>query len=204
MLINSERVKRELNLILLLVLAVTLYGQSAEVLFGEKLASAALRLTQQEVIYDPGYYSIGYPYGDVPANRGVCSDVVIRAFRLLGIDLQQEVHEDMVAHFEAYPQIWGLSGPDSNIDHRRVPNLMKYFERYGSEKGITATAADYLPGDVVCWNLGGGVTHIGIIIDRMSEDGLRPMVVHNIGRGQVTEDCLFDYRIIGHYLYQGK
>ena len=202
MLIN--RVNRKFNLIFLLVLAGTLYGQSTEVIFGEKLASAALQLTRQDVIYDPGYYSIGYPNGDVPANRGVCSDVVIRAFRLLGIDLQQEVHEDMTANFEVYPQIWGLSSPDSNIDHRRVPNLMKYFERYGSEKEITETAADYLPGDVVCWNLGGGVTHIGIVIDLMSEDGLRPMVVHNIGRGQVAEDCLFSYQIIGHYLYQGK
>lgn len=196
--------RRNLNLIFLLVLAGTLYGQSAEVLFGKKLAGAALQLTGQEVIYDPGYYSIVYPNGDIPSNRGVCSDVVIRAFRLLGIDLQQEVHEDMAANFEVYPQIWGSSGPDSNIDHRRVPNLMKYFERYGSVKDITAIAADYLPGDVVCWNLGGGVTHIGIIIDRMSENGLRPMVVHNIGRGQVAEDCLFNYRIIGHYFYQGK
>jgi uncharacterized protein YijF (DUF1287 family) len=200
----SDRVKKEFNLMLLLVLAGTIYGQSTEVLFGEKLANAALQLTEQTVIYDPGYYSMGYPNGDVPANRGVCSDVVIRAFRLVGTDLQQEVHEDMVAHFEAYPQIWGLSGPDSNIDHRRVPNLMRFFERYGSEKEITETASDYLPGDVVCWNLGGGVTHIGIVIDRMSEDGSRPMVVHNIGRGQVAEDCLFDYRIIGHYFYQGK
>jgi len=198
------RVRRKFNVIFLLMLAGTLYGQSAEVLYGEKLAGAALQLTGQEVIYDPGYYSIAYPNGDVPANRGVCSDVVIRAFRLVGTDLQQEVHEDMVAHFEVYPQIWGSRGPDSNIDHRRVPNLMKYFERFGTVKAITSTAADYLPGDVVCWNLGGGVTHIGIIIDRMSEDGLRPMVVHNIGRGQVAEDCLFDYRIIGHYFYKGK
>jgi hypothetical protein len=130
--------------------------------------------------------------------------VVIRAYRRLGIDLQREVHEDMVEYFELYPQYWGLSRPDSNIDHRRVPNLMKYFERHGSDKKITNSATDYQPGDIVCWNLGGAVTHIGIIINRMSSDGLRPLVVHNIGRGQVVEDCLFDYRIIGHYIYQGK
>lgn len=187
-----------------LVLVVTVCGQSGEDLFAEKLVSAALLLTEQEVVYDPGYYAIDYPNGDVPANRGVCSDVVIRAYRLQGIDLQREVHEDMAAHFESYPDIWGLSRPDANIDHRRVPNLMKFFERHGTEKAITGCAADYLPGDIVCWNLGGAVTHIGIIVNSRSRDGLRPMVVHNIGRGQVVEDCLFDFRIIGHYIYQAN
>jgi uncharacterized protein YijF (DUF1287 family) len=110
----------------------------------------------------------------------------------------------MVANFELYPDIWGLKRPDANIDHRRVPNLMKYFERYGTERPITDRAADYLPGDIVCWNLGGAVTHIGIIANSRSQDGVRPMLVHNIGGGQVLEDCLFDYRIIGHLIYQGK
>lgn len=195
---------RQLLFTSLLFLTVSLYGQSAEELFAERLADAALLLTQQEVLYDPAYYSIDYPNGDVPSNRGVCTDVVIRAYRVLDIDLQREVHEDMVAHFQLYPSIWGLSRPDSNIDHRRVPNLMKYFERFGTEKAITSRAADYLPGDIVCWNLGGGITHIGILVKNSSSTGSRPLVVHNIGGGQVVEDCLFDFRIIGHYIYNGK
>jgi len=200
----AKQLKRLLYTAALLLLFLTVYGQNSEEHFAEELASSALRLTEQEVIYDPAYYSIDYPNGDVPADRGVCTDVVIRAYRGMSIDLQQEVHEDMLDHFELYPDIWGLERPDANIDHRRVPILMKYFERYGTEKPITETAADYLPGDIVCWNLGGAVTHIGIIANSRSEDGLRPMLIHNIGRGQVLEDCLFAYRIIGHYIYQGK
>jgi uncharacterized protein YijF (DUF1287 family) len=187
-----------------LILSQSVYGQTGGDLFAGELAAAALELTEQEVFYDPGYYAIDYPMGDVPAGRGVCTDVVIRAYRAMDIDLQQEVHEDMLSNFELYPQIWGLSRPDPNIDHRRVPNLMKYFARHGEEKAISHRAGDYVPGDIVCWDLGGGVTHIGIIAERMSPDGLRPMVVHNIGRGQVLEDCLFDNRIIGHYIYQGN
>jgi uncharacterized protein YijF (DUF1287 family) len=187
-----------------LLLSATGCGQSGEADFAEEFASAALLLTEQEVVYDPAYYGMDYPNGDVPAGKGVCSDVVIRAYRTMGIDLQREVHEDMLANFELYPDIWGLERPDTNIDHRRVPNLMKYFERYGKERAITDRAADYLPGDIVCWNLGGAVTHIGIIANSRSQDGVRPMLVHNIGGGQVLEDCLFDYRIIGHYIYQGK
>jgi uncharacterized protein YijF (DUF1287 family) len=193
-----------ISILVLLLLLHSVYGQSREELFAEELLSAALSLTEQEVVYDPAYYALDYPKGDVPADRGVCSDVIIRAYRYLDIDLQKEVHEDMLAHFELYPDIWSLSRPDANIDHRRVPNLMKYFERYGMEKAITNKPGDYLAGDIVCWNLGGAITHIGILVDRRSTDGLRPMVVHNIGSGQVLEDCLFDYRIIGHYIYQGK
>ena len=196
--------KRLFFITYVLLLFLPVYGQSGEDHFAEELASAALLLTEQEVGYDPGYYAIAYPMGDVPAGRGVCTDVVIRAYRAMDIDLQQEVHEDMVANFEVYPQIWGLKRPDANIDHRRVPNLMKYFKRYGREKPITDIAADYLPGDIVCWNLGGAVTHIGIVANSRSQDGQRPMLVHNIGRGQVLEDCLFANRIIGHYIYQGK
>jgi len=187
-----------------LLLFLNVFGQTEEGTFAAELASAALLLTEQEVVYDPAYYAIDYPGGDVPAGRGVCSDVIIRAYRYLDIDLQKEVHEDMRAHFELYPGIWNLTRPDANIDHRRVPNLMKYFERYGRVKPLTTNAADYIPGDIVCWNLGGAITHIGILVDHKSPDGLRPMVVHNIGGGQVLEDCLFDYRIIGHYIYQGK
>ena len=179
-------------------------AQPADNSFGKDLSDAALGLTREEVIYDPAYYSMDYPGGDVPQGRGVCTDVIIRAYRILDIDLQKEVHEDMAAHFELYPKLWGLSHPDSNIDHRRVPNLMLFFERHGTRKGISAEAEDYVPGDIVCWNLGGAVTHIGIVTDRKSVDGQRNLVVHNIGGGQVLEDCLFDYRIIGHYVYNGN
>ena len=132
------------------------------------LVEAALELTQEQVTYDGGYFSIPYPNGDVPKGKGVCTDVVIRAYRKLGIDLQKEVHEDMKANFWAYPNIWGLSRTDTNIDHRRVPNLMTYFKRQGAEKAITNNAKDYLPGELVCWNLGGAITHIGIVVDKKS------------------------------------
>lgn len=186
------------------LLAAFIWGQTVEEGFGQKLSEAALLLTRQEVEYDPAYYSMDYPGGDVPAGRGVCTDVVIRAYRMMDMDLQKEVHEDMKAHFESYPQLWGLKKPDPNIDHRRVPNLMRFFERHGLEKEISGDAGDYLPGDLVCWNLGGSVTHIGIVVDRKSADGQRNLVVHNIGGGQVLADCLFDFRIIGHYEYHGK
>ncbi|UII74452.1 DUF1287 domain-containing protein [Flagellimonas sp. HMM57] len=165
------------------------------------LSDAALELTEQNVTYDPSYFSMDYPNGDVPSDKGVCTDVVIRAYRKLGIDLQKEVHEDMKANFNVYPKIWGLRTTDKNIDHRRVPNLMTYFKREGAEKSISDNASDYLPGDVVCWNLGGAITHIGIVVDKKSSDGKRNLIVHNIGRGQVLEDMLFDFKIIGHYRY---
>lgn len=167
-----------------------------------QLADSAQTLTKNQVVYDPSYFSIDYPNGDVPANKGVCTDVVIRAYRKVGIDLQKEVHEDMKMNFQLYPKIWGLSKPDKNIDHRRVPNLMKFFERHGQVLSTSNKSEDYVPGDVVCWNLGGSVTHIGIITDVPSNDGERFKVIHNIGSGQVIEDMLFDYRIIGHYRYK--
>lgn len=191
--------KRVLTIALSISVAILVRGQEG---ISEKLSEAALSLTRQEVVYDPAYYSMDYPNGDVPDDRGVCSDVVIRAYRQLEIDLQKEVHEDMVAHFDQYPNSWGLSRPDRNIDHRRVPNLMTFFERHGMVKPISAEPGDYLPGDIVCWNLGGGVTHIGIVVDRRSPTAIRYQVVHNIGAGQVLEDCLFDFRIIGHYIYR--
>jgi len=176
------------------------YARSQEG-FYQKLSKKALTLTEESVTYDPSYFSISYPNGDVPADKGVCTDVVIRAYRKMGIDLQKEVHEDMKAHFTAYPKIWGLTRPDTNIDHRRVPNLMVFFERFGSVLPITAKAKDYAPGDIVCWNLGGAITHIGIVSAKKSIIGQRPLIVHNIGAGQVLQDCLFDYTIIGHYRY---
>ena len=178
--------------------AGSLFAQSD---FPQRLSTAALELTKQQVQYDPSYFSISYPNGDVPANKGVCTDVVIRAYRKVGIDLQKNVHEDMAANFSKYPKNWGLKKTDKNIDHRRVPNLMTYFSRHGIEKKITDKATDYFPGDIVCWNLGGAMTHIGIVVDKKSEDGKRNMIVHNIGGGQVLEDCLFSYKIIGHYTF---
>jgi hypothetical protein len=168
------------------------------------LSDAALSLTKQAVTYDPSYFKIAYPNGDVPSDKGVCTDVVIRAYRKIGIDLQKEVHEDMEQNFNLYPQKWGLTHPDKNIDHRRVPNLMVFFSRFGTVKPTAQNAANFLPGDIVCWNLGGNITHIGLIVNKKSSDGKRFQVVHNIGGGQVLADCLFDYEIIGHYSYSKK
>jgi len=165
------------------------------------LNDAAINLTNQKVSYDPSYFSIKYPNGDIPSGKGVCTDVIIRAYRKLGVDLQKEIHEDMKANFNKYPKIWGLKSTDKNIDHRRVPNLMTYFKRYGAEKLITKNANEYVPGDVVAWNLGGAITHIGIVVNKKSRDGKRNLIVHNIGAGQVLEDCLFKFKIIGHYRY---
>ncbi len=166
------------------------------------LSNAAIQLTKQIVVYDPTYFVIDYPNGDVPADRGVCTDVIIRAYRQLGIDLQKEVHVDMKANFSIYPQKWGLKKPDTNIDHRRVPNLMTFFSRKGESIPITQKATDYLPGDIVCWDLGGGITHIGLVVDIKSENDKQYQIVHNIGGGQVLADCLFDFVIIGHYRYK--
>ena len=168
------------------------------------LSDAALALTQQQVTYDPSYFAISYPNGDIPSSKGVCTDVIIRAYRTLGIDLQKEVHEDMKINFNKYPKIWGLTKTDKNIDHRRVPNLMTFFERHGVTKTISLKPSDYSPGDIVCWNLSGGITHIGIVISKKSTDRKRNLIVHNIGAGQVIEDCLFNFKIIGHYSYFKK
>ncbi|ADY30887.1 DUF1287 domain-containing protein [Cellulophaga lytica] len=166
------------------------------------LVKAALELTKDKVTYDPSYFSIDYPNGDVPSNKGVCTDVVIRAYRKIGVDLQKNVHLDMKANFNKYPKLWGLKTTDRNIDHRRVPNLMTYFKRKGEEKLISKKAEDYVAGDIVCWNLGGAITHIGIVVDKKSKDGKRNLIVHNIGGGQVLQDCLFSFKIIGHYRYK--
>ncbi len=170
--------------------------------FSKRLADSTLSLIHQNVIYDPSYFSIDYPNGDVPAKKGVCTDVIIRAYRKVGIDLQKEVHEDMKANFDMYPNNWGLVYPDKNIDHRRVPNLMVFFSRYGIVKPISDKSEDYSPGDIVCWNLGGGITHIGLVVNKKSNHEKRNLIVHNIGTGQVLADCLFEYKIIGHYSYE--
>lgn len=167
----------------------------------DDLANFALELTKQKVTYDPSYFSIDYPNGDVPSDKGVCTDVIIRAYRKVGIDLQQLVHEDMKANFSQYPKSWGLKSTDKNIDHRRVPNLMRFFKRQGAELAITDNADDYKAGDVVAWQLSRGLTHIGIVSHNKSKDKKRHLIVHNIGAGQVEEDCLFRFKIIGHYRY---
>ena len=172
--------------------------------FYGQLSEAAVNLTRNKVTYDPTYFSIPYPNGDVPANKGVCTDVVIRAYRKMNIDLQQKVHEDMKANFSKYPsqKIWGLKKTDTNIDHRRVYNLETFFTRNGIVKPTTTNANDYQPGDIVSWKLDNGLAHIGIVIDRKSKDGRRNLIVHNIGGGQVIEDRLFAWKILGHYRYK--
>jgi len=193
-----------LFLALFLIHLLSSYSTAGQKGFYDRLADSALTLTAQKVRYDPAYTAISYPNGDVAPDKGVCSDVVIRAYRKLGIDLQKEVHEDMKINFDKYPKRWGLKKPDRNIDHRRVPNLMTFFTRYGTIKNITDNPNDYLPGDIVCWDLGGGITHIGVVSGKKSSDGRRYLIVHNIGRGQELEDCLFDFKIIGHYRYEKK
>ena len=172
--------------------------------FLQRFAAAALARTQHAVRYDPAYVRLAYPGGDVPADTGVCTDEVIRAYRAVGIDLQKEVHEDMAGNFNAYPNKWGRREPDPNIDHRRVPNLMVFFNRKGESLPITDRAEDYAPGDLVTWDLGGGLTHIGMVVDRKGVFSRRYMIVHNIGAGPKMEDVLFDWKITGHYRYFGR
>jgi hypothetical protein len=165
------------------------------------LARAALERTRHDVRYDPAYVTIDYPGGDVPADTGVCTDVVVRAYRALGIDLQHLVHEDMSAAFSAYPRRWGLDAPDPNIDHRRVPNLQVFFERQGAALPVARDPDAYRPGDLVTWTVAGHRPHIGIVVGRRSADGERPLVVHNIGHGPRLEDILFEFPITGHYRF---
>ena len=173
--------------------------------FLKKLVAAAGERTHHVVRYDPAYVRIPYLGGDVPADTGVCTDEVIRSYRAVGIDLQKEVHEDMEQNFSAYPRHWRwLSGhPDKNIDHRRVPNLMVFFSRKGETLAITQRAEDYEPGDLVTWDLGGGVPHVGIVVDQKSATSGRFLIVHNIGQGPKMEDILFNWKISGHYRYFG-
>ena len=187
-------------LILFFLLPIEIVCQ--ELGFEQQLSDAAIALTNDMVVYDPAYFSISYPNGDIPSEKGVCTDVLIRAYRKLGIDLQKEIHEDMKVHFGEYPKIWGLTRTDKNIDHRRVPNLMRFFERHGRVKTISNKALDYIPGDIVSWNLGGAITHIGIVVNHKSNDGKRYLISHNIGNGQELSDCLFTYKIIGHYSFK--
>ncbi len=167
----------------------------------QRLLDNAQIQIQQTRSYDPAYVPIDYPGGDVPMVTGVCTDVVIRAFRGAGVDLQQQVHEDMQGHFGAYPQEWGLSGPDANIDHRRVPNLMRYFERQGKALAPSRNAAEYQPGDVVTWDVGEGNWHTGMVSNAKSRLTGQPLIIHNIGGGVQQQDVLFAWQVLGHYRY---
>ncbi len=171
--------------------------------FAEALEAAALERTRHAVRYDGAYRSIPYPGGDVPADTGVCTDVIIRSYRALGTDLQVLVHEDMKSHFDRYPSrhIWGLNRPDHNIDHRRVPNLQVFFSRHGQSLPVSDDPADYRTGDLVTWMLPGNLPHIGIVTGRRAEGSGRPLIVHNIGAGPQLEDMLFAYPVTGHYRY---
>lgn len=188
------------KLLIIIIISLGFVGFSQD--FHQQVSACAIELTKDSVEYDPSYFSIAYPNGDVPKGKGVCTDVIIRTYRKMGIDLQKEVHEDMKQNFSVYPKLWALTKTDTNIDHRRVPNLMTYFKRQRAEKTISLNPKDYLPGDIVAWNLGGGTTHIGIVVDQKSNDKKQNLIVHNIGQGQVVEDVLFAYKIIGHYRYK--
>lgn len=171
-----------------------------------RLAAAVLKRTLAEVVYDPAYYSIPYPGGDIPSGKGMAADVVIRSYRQLGVDLQQLVHEDMTGNFRMYPQFWKMKGPDSNIDHRRVPNLQRFFSRHGDDLLLSRVSEDYQIGDVVAWRLpfgenGQAASHIGIVVPGPGAKKTEKWVVHNIGRGPEWEDELFSYEIVGHYRF---
>ena len=188
---------RNASLIALLLFASGVATAAPDAMAVVAAARAQVGIT---VHYDPAYARIPYPMGDVPLERGVCADVIVRAFRANGIDLQQLVHADMAAHFAAYPHSWGLSGPDPNIDHRRVPNLETFFRRKGAALPITTLAQDYRPGDVVSWRLPNGLSHVGLVSDRLAADGSRrPLMIHNIGAGAQEEDVLFAWTIVGHF-----
>ncbi len=183
--------------------AFPLAAAPASQTLAERLNAAALARTRVRVVYDPAYVRLAYPGGDVAADRGVCADVVIRVYRAVGVDLQQLVHEDMRNAFAAYPKHWGLTRPDSNIDHRRVPNLETFLKRQGADLPVSDIPANYRAGDVVAWNLKGAsgfLPHIGMVTDRKVLTG-RPKVVHNIGAGPRLEDVLFHWPMTGHYRY---
>lgn len=191
-----------LTLLFLLQLAGLTRADSPTPITPDTLQQAAITRTSHRVLYDGSYQRLAYPGGDVAADRGVCTDVIIRSYRALGVDLQQRVHEDMQHHFSAYPsqKLWGLTRPDSNIDHRRVPNLQTFFSRHGQSLVPSQTPSNYQPGDLVTWMLPGNLPHIGIVV-AAGKPGQNPEIVHNIGAGPQREDVLFQWPITGHYRY---
>jgi uncharacterized protein len=185
--------------LLLLVACTAAHAQE----FGSCLVSKARQQIGVTVSYDPVYRRLAFPGGDVPADRGVCTDVLVRAYRLLGVDLQEHVHRDMKSSWSAYPKLWGLTRPDPNIDHRRVPNLATFFERHGSKLPIPARPQAYRVGDIVTWRLSSGVPHVGFVSDKISSSGV-PLVIHNIGSGTREEDVLLAYTITGRFRYEPR
>ena len=171
---------------------------------GDRLAAAALTRTGAPVSYDAAYYKIDYPNGDIPANKGKAEDLIVRCYRQLGIDLQEQVHNDMEANFRLYPQLWQASGTDSNIDHRRALNLQRFFSRNGEDIPVSKEATNYKPGDIVTWALSGGDTHIGIVVPGPIGRDKHPWIVHNLNSGVKWENALFDHQIIGHYRYPAE
>jgi uncharacterized protein YijF (DUF1287 family) len=197
---------RRIHRLLVLSLLFGVYPYNATFAYeslSARFVAAAVALEDSSVIYDSTYHNIPYPMGDVSADKGVCADVIVRAYRAIGIDLQQRVHLDMKKNFSAYPKLWGLNKPDSNIDHRRVPNLRVFFKLHGTELEVSNNPKNYKPGSIVSWNLRdrGSLPHIGIVTNLYSPDKQRPLIMHNIGGGQVLEDILFKYTITGHYRY---
>lgn len=189
--------------LLSLFLSVSAYAENDPMSLAMSLAEAAVERTHHTVEYDGAYRSIPFPMGDVPDDRGVCTDLVIRAYRAVGLDLQELVHEDMAEHFDVYPskRIWGLTRPDSNIDHRRVPNLQRFFSRQGRSLPPSRNLEDYRAGDVVTWMLPGNLPHIGIVTQHRDPRSGNPLIAHNIGAGPALEDSLFAFPITGHYRY---
>ena len=192
-----------MNLIRLLLISLALLPVQSFAVTPDTLVKEAIERTNYQVVYDGSYHTIKYPGGDVPGNIGVCTDVVIRSYRKIGIDLQKLVHQDLKENFSTYPskRIWGLNRPDTNIDHRRVPNLQIFFSRFGQVLPISTKSEDYSPGDLVTWMIPGNLPHIGIVTDKYNPETGNPMIVHNIGRGPKIEDMLFLYQITGHYRY---
>lgn len=168
---------------------------------GPRLAAAALRRSMENVVYDPAYYRISYPMGDIPPGKGGAADVIVRSLRQIGVDLQVEVHEDMSENFRYYPQLWNAMGPDRNIDHRRVENLQRFFERKAEQAPGSREASDYRPGDIVVWSLPDAKRHIGIVVPGPGKHMSEPWVVHNIGSGVKWENILFDYKIEAQFRY---
>lgn len=200
----ADRRRGTFLILLLGVSHLTLAQRPAESdAYADRLVAAAVAQTGSKVIYDGSYRRMAYPGGDVPETIGVCTDVVIRAYRRVGVDLQVKVHEDMTRAFRAYPQLWRLSRPDPNIDHRRVPNLQTFFRRAGAEQPISREPGAYRAGDLVTWMLPRNLPHMGIVTGRRSSSGT-PLVAHNIGRGPEVEDMLFTYPITGHYRYRPR
>jgi uncharacterized protein YijF (DUF1287 family) len=187
----------------LLIIWVGIFCHSASADRTNELVTAALQSTQEKIIYNGAYFRIDYPNGDIPAKYGVCTDVIIRSYRKLDIDLQRLIHEDMRDNFALYPakRIWNQTRTDRNIDHRRVPNMQTYFSRHGQSLPVTRRGKDYQPGDLVTWMLSGNLPHVGVVVNRYSDDGERPLIVHNIGAGPQLEDVLFSYPITGRYRY---